>query len=173
MKLIRLISRGVRDAFKSVFRNFSLSIASISCTVITLLLVSIGILVSYNIKKITTDIENDLTIVAFIERDATSEEEQGIKKELEAMGHEVIDYGCDSTDSVDYPDYGYKAAKAVATQSENGIPMPNIPEMQEVWKPAGDALQLVVTDKEAPKAALDSAVKQIKGNIEANHNKKK
>ncbi|MEH7811049.1 extracellular solute-binding protein, partial [Bacillus toyonensis] len=66
-----------------------------------------------------------------------------------------------------------EAAKAVATQSENGIPMPNIPEMQEVWKPAGDALQLVVTDKEAPKAALDSAVKQIKGNIEANHNKKK
>ena len=65
-----------------------------------------------------------------------------------------------------------EAAKAVATQSENGIPMPNIPEMQEVWKPAGDALQLVVTDKEAPKAALDSAVKQIKGNIEANHNKK-
>ena len=55
-----------------------------------------------------------------------------------------------------------EAAKAVATQSENGIPMPNIPEMQEVWKPAGDALQLVVTDKEAPKAALDSAVKQIK-----------
>ena len=28
-----------------------------------------------------------------------------------------------------------EAAKAVATQSENGIPMPNIPEMQEVWKP--------------------------------------
>ncbi len=25
-------------------------------------------------------------------------------------------------------------------------------------KPAGDALQLVVTDKEAPKAALDNAV---------------
>ena len=25
-----------------------------------------------------------------------------------------------------------EAAKAVATQSENGIPMPNIPEMQEV-----------------------------------------
>ena len=43
----------------------------------------------------------------------------------------------------------------------------------KVWKPAGDALQLVVTDKEAPKAALDNAVKQIKGNIEANHSKKK
>ena len=32
--------------------------------------------------------------------------------------------------------------------------MPNIPEMQEVWKPAGDALQLVVTDKEAPKRLI-------------------
>jgi len=85
MKLIRLISRGIRDAFKSVFRNFSLSLASISCTVITLLLVSVGILVSYNVEKITTDIENDLTIVAFIERDATSEEEQSIKKDLEAI----------------------------------------------------------------------------------------
>lgn len=83
MKLIRLVSRGIRDAFKSVFRNFSLSLASISCTVITLLLVSIGILVSYNVEKITTDIENDLTIVAFIERSATSEEEQRIKNDLE------------------------------------------------------------------------------------------
>ncbi|MFD3449329.1 extracellular solute-binding protein [Microbacteriaceae bacterium 4G12] len=66
-----------------------------------------------------------------------------------------------------------EAAKAVATQAENGIPMPNIPEMQEVWKPAGDALQLVVTGKQAPKAALDEAVKQIKTNIAATQNKKK
>ncbi|MDC2864907.1 sugar ABC transporter substrate-binding protein [Bacillus sp. BP-3] len=66
-----------------------------------------------------------------------------------------------------------EAAKAVVAQAENGVPMPNIPEMQEVWKPAGDALQLVVTNKQDPKAALDGAVKQIKGNIEANHSKKK
>ncbi|YAR63210.1 hypothetical protein ACUIAK_08990 [Bacillus cytotoxicus] len=66
-----------------------------------------------------------------------------------------------------------EAAKAVATQSESGIPMPNIPEMQEVWGPAGDALQLIVTNKQEPKIALDEAVKQIKGNIEANHSKKK
>ena len=49
--------------------------------------------------------------------------------------------------------------------------MPNIPEMQEVWKPAGDALQLLLQIKRHQKR-LDSAVKQIKGNIEANHNKK-
>lgn len=87
MKIIRIISRGIRDAFKSVFRNFSLSLASISCTIITLLLVSIGILVSYNVEKITTDIENELTIVAFVEKGATSEEEIQIKGELESISN--------------------------------------------------------------------------------------
>ena len=45
-----------------------------------------------------------------------------LKQELIAMGHEVVDFGCDSTASVDYPDYGYKAAKAVATgECEKGV----------------------------------------------------
>ena len=45
-----------------------------------------------------------------------------LKQELIAMGHEVVDFGCDSTTSVDYPDYGYKAAKAVATgECEKGV----------------------------------------------------
>ena len=48
--------------------------------------------------------------------------EQHLKQELIAMGHEVVDFGCDSTASVDYPDYGYKAAKAVATgECEKGV----------------------------------------------------
>lgn len=32
-----------------------------------------------------------------------------------ALGHEVLDLGPDSTASVDYPDYGYKLADAVAS----------------------------------------------------------
>ena len=34
---------------------------------------------------------------------------------LEDLGAEVVDFGCDSTESVDYPKYGYKVAKAVAS----------------------------------------------------------
>lgn len=85
MKPFRLFRRGIRDAFKSVFRNFSLSLASISCTVITLLLVAVSILVSYNVDKITTDIENDLTIVVFIKKEATKEEEAAMRTDLEAI----------------------------------------------------------------------------------------
>lgn len=38
-----------------------------------------------------------------------------VKEMLEEMGHEVKDFGCDSTDSVDYPDYAGPAAGAVAS----------------------------------------------------------
>lgn len=39
-----------------------------------------------------------------------------IKKYLEEKGHEVINIGTDTNDSVDYSDYGYNAAKMVANK---------------------------------------------------------
>jgi arabinogalactan oligomer / maltooligosaccharide transport system substrate-binding protein len=60
-----------------------------------------------------------------------------------------------------------EGAKAVAEQSQYAVPMPNIPEMGQVWKPMADSLQTVVTGKAEPKQALDSAVDQIKANIES------
>jgi ribose 5-phosphate isomerase B len=41
---------------------------------------------------------------------------------LGAQGHEVIDLGTDGADSVDYPDYGYRLAEAVASgRAERGV----------------------------------------------------
>ena len=37
-----------------------------------------------------------------------------VKKHLEEKGYEVVDYGCQSTESVDYPVYGEKVGRAVA-----------------------------------------------------------
>ena len=43
-------------------------------------------------------------------------------KHLKEKGIEVKDFGCDSTSSVDYPDYAYPVAKAVANgECEKGI----------------------------------------------------
>lgn len=83
MKAIRVFVRSFREAFKSVFRNFSLSIASVTCTTITLVLVSIAILVSYNINNVTKKLENELTIVVYLEREATEEQAQHLKTEFE------------------------------------------------------------------------------------------
>ena len=45
-----------------------------------------------------------------------------IANHLRAQGHEVIDCGCHSEESVDYPDFGAAVAKAVAShECERGI----------------------------------------------------
>ena len=67
MKIFRMLGRSIRDAFKSVFRNFSLSIASISCITITLIIVALSILASFNVENFTKEIEKDMTIVVFLE----------------------------------------------------------------------------------------------------------
>ncbi|MEI6634607.1 MAG: ribose 5-phosphate isomerase B [Chlamydiota bacterium] len=47
---------------------------------------------------------------------------EAIKRHLASAGHQVIDFGCAGTDPVDYPDYGERAARAVATgEVERGI----------------------------------------------------
>ncbi len=74
MKVIRIIGRSITNAGKSIARNFSLSMASITCTIITLILVSLGVLVSYNVNNITKDIEKELTIVVFMKKETTKEE---------------------------------------------------------------------------------------------------
>ena len=41
---------------------------------------------------------------------------------LESKGHEIVDYGTDSTESTDYPSWGEKVANAVASgEVEKGI----------------------------------------------------
>lgn len=43
-------------------------------------------------------------------------------KHLKEKGYEVKDFGCDSTDSVDYPEYARAVAKAVASgEADKGI----------------------------------------------------
>ena len=68
MRIFRIIGRSIQNAGKSILRNFSLSMASITCSIITLILVSIGMLLSYNINNITKNIENELTIVIFMDK---------------------------------------------------------------------------------------------------------
>ena len=82
MRTFRIIGRNIRDAFKGVFRNFSLSLASISCITITLIVVAISIILSYNVNNFTELVEKDVTIVAFIDNALTDEEIDTIKDEI-------------------------------------------------------------------------------------------
>jgi ribose 5-phosphate isomerase B len=53
---------------------------------------------------------------------AAVEMKNEIKAYLESKGHEVINFGTDTSDSCDYPVYGQKVAEAVASgQAEEGV----------------------------------------------------
>ncbi len=82
MKIFRMLGRSIRDAFKSVIRNFSLSLASISCITITLIIVAIAIMASFNVQNFTKEIEKDLTIVIFLNNDATEEDVTSVEERL-------------------------------------------------------------------------------------------
>lgn len=87
MKLFRILARNIRDSFKSVFRNFSLSLASISCITITLIVVSISIILSLNVNKFTELVEKDVTIVAFLDAKVTDSEKQVVLDKLNKMSN--------------------------------------------------------------------------------------
>lgn len=86
MKSCRTFFRSFRDAFKSVIRNFSLSLASITCITITLIIIAAALLLSNNVKNFTNEIEKDVTIVAFLDSDVKDDVrenfETSIKKNL-------------------------------------------------------------------------------------------
>ena len=85
MRALRILTRSIRDSFKSVFRNFSLSMASIACTTITLILVAIAICLTHNVQQVTTDLEHELTIVAYLNKDVTDEQKTELENALKTM----------------------------------------------------------------------------------------
>lgn len=95
MKLFRMFGRSIRDAFKSVFRNFSLSLASISCISITLIIVAVALLVSLNVDNFSKMIKEDITIVVFVNRDVEADKINVIKAKLEQLDNV-------NSDSIEY-----------------------------------------------------------------------
>lgn len=100
MKAIRILTRGIRDAFKSVIRNFSLSTAAITCSSITLVLVAVAMIISYNVKNITTALEHELTIVVYMNETSTEAHIEEMRKNLDTMkgSGNVADYKYKSKD---------------------------------------------------------------------------
>ena len=85
MKVFRIIRRSIRDAFKSVFRNFSLSMASILCATITLMVVAISLLIAGNVNSITKDLESELSIVVYLEESAKEDDISFLESKIKAI----------------------------------------------------------------------------------------
>lgn len=85
MKSFRTFYRSIRDAFKSVVRNFSLSLSSVSCITITLIIIAFALLISENVKNFTNEIVSDVTIVAFLNSDVTEDDKLMFQSKLDEI----------------------------------------------------------------------------------------
>ena len=93
MKSCRTIYRSMRDALKSVVRNFSLSLASITCITITLVIIAAALLIADNVKNFTDEIEKDVTIVAFLDSDVDDQTKEDFETSIKKNTNiETFDY---------------------------------------------------------------------------------
>lgn len=136
MKFFRMLGRSVKDAFKSVFRNFSLSLASISCITITLLIVAASILITFNVQNFTREMEKDLTIVVFLDNDTTEEQQKEIMEDLESMSN------------VESINFQSKAAVKEAMRKESEVFNEIMASWDEEDNPLKDTFQVKVKDVE-------------------------
>ena len=149
MKTFRIIGKSFKEAFRSIFRNFSLSMASISCTAITLILVAIALLATYNVNQITKRFEDTLTIVAFVDTDANDEV---IKK---------IRYEINSLDNVDTKQTKYNSKEDIKNELSEDESMKEILDTLDV-NPVQSTFVVKVKDvKKIEKTA--KAVEKVEG----------
>ena len=111
MRLIRILIRNFRDAFRSVLRNFSLSIASITCITITLVLVALSIVISANIDHFTKNLEDTLTVVVYLNEDVTEDEKDKVIEGIKSL---------DNYDSYIYKSKDEWKEEMASTSSELG-----------------------------------------------------
>lgn len=152
MKVFRMLKRSIRDACKSVFRNFSLSLASISCITITLLVVSVALVASLNVNNFTKEIKEDVTIVVFINRETDKDGVNFIRKRIEAI------------DNVNKDSIIYKTKEELKEEmSKESETLKNaMADWDPLDNPLKDTLQVKVKDIKDIKKT-DQIIKKIAG----------
>lgn len=134
MRGIRTIQRYIRDAFKSVIRNFSLSLASISCIAITLIVVAFSLILSYNVENFTESIRKDVTMVIFLDKTATDSDYAKIESSIRA------------TKNVEKLTFKSKKQSAEETAEGNEIFKTIVDEWTDETNPLLDSFELKVKD---------------------------
>ena len=148
MKSFRSIRRYFRDAIHGVFRNFSLSLASISCITITLIVVAVSLILSFNVEHFSDSIRKDVTVVMFLKKETTKEDLTKIKKELESI------------ENIENSSIELKTKEESANELKNGneIFATTVDRWTEETNPLLDSYMFKVKDI----VQIDDTVKEVK-----------
>ncbi len=148
MRGLRAIKRYFRDALHGVFRNFSLSLASILCITITLIVVGVSLVLSSNVEHFSNSIRKDVTVVLFLKKETTSEEEKTIEKELKSI--ENI-----NTESIEFKS---KSDSAEELKEGNNVFATTVDSWTDETNPLLDSYMFKVNDIEK----IDDTVNDVK-----------
>lgn len=150
MKVLRRFNRNVRDAFKSVIRNFSLSIASISCITITLIVVSTSIIMSFNVDNFTNSIKKDVTVVVYLDGSVDGEKRNTIEEEIK------------KTKNIASMEFKSKEKTAEEFKNESEVIGAFLETLGEGENPLLDSYMIKVKDIDTIKKTVDM-IKKIDG----------
>lgn len=145
MKNIRILLRNIRDGLKNVIRNFSLSLASISCITVTLLIVAVAITGSLNVENFTKIIRDDFTIVTYIKTGVDDTKKSEIKSSIEKL------------DNIESITFDSKKDIAERMKKESAVFNDIISSWSEDENPLYDTYLVKVVDSEK----ISSVAKQI------------
>ena len=150
MKVLRRFNRNIRDAFKSVIRNFSLSIASISCITITLIVVSTSIIMSFNVDNFTNSIKKDVTVVVYLDGSVDEEKRNTIEEEIK------------KTNNIASMEFKSKEKTAEEFKDESEVIGSFLETLGENENPLLDSYMIKVKDIDTIKKTVDK-IKKIDG----------
>ena len=158
MKAIRIFFRNIRDGFKSVGRNFSLSLASISCITITLLVVAVALIVASDIENMTKLVKEDFTIVTFLDLEVDEEKKEELTDSIKNIKN---------VESVDF-----KSKESIAKDMRDTTP--SLKNIIDSWdkdsNPLYDTLLVKVKDTEKISDTAN-AIKELDGVNDINYGK--
>ena len=158
MKAIRIFFRNIRDGFKSVGRNFSLSLASISCITITLLVVAVALIVASNIENMTKLVKEDFTIVTFLDLEVDKEKKEELTDSIKNIKN---------VESVDF-----KSKDSIAKDMR--VTTPSLKNIIDSWdkdsNPLYDTLLVKVKDTEKISDTAND-IKELDGVNDINYGK--
>lgn len=150
MKNVRILLKNISDGLKNVIRNFSLSIASISCITVTLLIVAVAIVGSLNVENFTNIIRDDFTIVVYMDNEVDEDGQQKIKSSIEKMSN------------IDSIKFISKKEIAEDMKKESEIFNTIISSWTETENPLYNTYQVKVKDSEKISKDADK-IKKLKG----------
>lgn len=80
-----VIKRHISDSLKSLRRNGWMTVAAVSAVTVTLLLVGLFMAVLFNGNRVSKQVENDVQVRVYVERNANAKKKDALRKDLKDL----------------------------------------------------------------------------------------